>query len=91
MVVPDEEEPEVEPEPQPLLIPELSMTEGPNEKDLLIERQCQENRALRIELQSFKSKAQKVVKRRWREESRSRDNCHQKEQEQAFEQAYRQV
>ena len=64
MVFPGEEEPELEPEsqPQPLLIPELSITEGPNEKDLLIESLRQENRALCTELQSFKSEAQKVGK-----------------------------
>uniref|UniRef100_A0A8C4QAY6 AP180 N-terminal homology (ANTH) domain-containing protein n=1 Tax=Eptatretus burgeri TaxID=7764 RepID=A0A8C4QAY6_EPTBU len=52
-----EEEPEVEPEPepQPLLIPEPRITEGPNEKDLLIESLFQEIRALSTELQSFKT------------------------------------
>ena len=52
VVIPGEEEPELEPEPesQPLLIPEPSITEGPDEKDLLIESLRQEIRALCIEL-----------------------------------------
>uniref|UniRef100_UPI00358F16CE huntingtin-interacting protein 1-related protein isoform X2 n=1 Tax=Myxine glutinosa TaxID=7769 RepID=UPI00358F16CE len=64
VVIADEEEPEVEPEPepQPLLIPEPSITEGPDEKDLLIETLRQEIRALRAELQSLKSEAHKAVK-----------------------------
>ena len=38
IVIPGEEELELEPEPEPqlLLIPEPSITEGPEEKDLLI-------------------------------------------------------
>uniref|UniRef100_A0A8C4RCJ2 AP180 N-terminal homology (ANTH) domain-containing protein n=1 Tax=Eptatretus burgeri TaxID=7764 RepID=A0A8C4RCJ2_EPTBU len=64
VVIPGEEEPdlEAEPEPQPLLIPEPSITEGPNEKDLLMKSLCQEIRGLFTELQSFKSETQKVVK-----------------------------
>ena len=63
VVISGEEEPELElePEPQPLPIPEPSISEGPDEK-YLIESLCQENRALRIELQSFKSETQKVMK-----------------------------
>ena len=62
VVIPGEEEPELEaePEPQPL-IPEPSISEGPDEK-YLIESLLQENRALYTELQSFKSKSQKVMK-----------------------------
>ena len=93
VVIPGEEETELEPElePQSLLIPEPSITEGPNEKDLLIESLRQEIRALSTELQSFKSEAQEVVNRHRQEECRSRDKCQQKDQEQSFEQAYRQV
>ena len=65
VVIPGEEEQELEPEPepQPLMNPELSISEGPDEKDLLIESLHQANRALITELQSFKSEAQKVMKR----------------------------
>ena len=59
VVISGEEESELEPEPerQPLLIPEPSITEGLNKKYLLKESLRQENRALRTELQSFKSEA----------------------------------
>ena len=59
VVIPDEEEPELEsePEPQPLLIPEPSITEEPDEKDLPREILRQQIRALRTELQSFTSEA----------------------------------
>ena len=67
VVIPDEEEPELEsePEPQPLPIPEPSIVEGCNEKDMPMESLRQKIRALCTELQSFKSKTQKVVKSLW--------------------------
>ena len=56
VVILGEEEPELEleQEPQPLLIPEPNISEGPDEKNLM-ENLRQENRALHSELQSFKS------------------------------------
>ena len=68
VVIPGEEESELEPEPepQPLLISAPSISEGPDEKDL-IESLRQEIRALSTELQSFKTEAQKVMKRRQQE------------------------
>ena len=84
VVIPVEEESELEPEPQPFLILEPSITEGPHEKDLLIESLRQENKALSTALQSLKSEAQKVMKRRRQEESRSWKKCKQKEKEQGI-------
>ena len=45
VVIPGEEESELEPElePQPLLIPEPSIIEGPDEKDLLIKKSSGES------------------------------------------------
>ena len=62
-MIPGKEEPELEPEPepQPLLIPEPSISEGPDEK-YFIESLRQENRALHTELQSFKSETKKVMR-----------------------------
>ena len=83
VVISDEEESQLEPETQPLLSPEPSITQEPDEKDL-IESLCQEISALRNELQSFKSETQKVMKRRRQEESRSWKKCKQKEKEQGL-------
>ena len=89
----EEQELEPQPEPQPLLILEPSITEGPDEKDLLIES-LRQIMALRTELQSFKREAQKVVIRRRQEESWSQNNANRKNRsrpEQAYSQVQQQV